>query len=51
MQDNKIIQVEDYKRFVGAETIERVREKVKPLQDLHVVNVVMCQDIVSTPVA
>ncbi len=34
-----IVQIEDYEQFVGAETIERIREKAKPLQGLHVVNV------------
>ena len=35
----RIVQVEDYEQFVGAETIRRIREKAKPLQGLHVVNV------------
>jgi trehalose synthase len=39
MEDNRIVQVEDYEQFVGAETIERIREKSRQLQDLHVVNV------------
>jgi len=39
MQHRRIVQVEDYEQFVGAETIERIREKAKPLQDLHVTNV------------
>ena len=34
-----IVQIEDYEQFVGAETIKRIREKSKPLQGLHVVNV------------
>jgi len=34
----RIVQVEDYEQFVGAETIRRIREKAKPLQGLHVVN-------------
>jgi trehalose synthase len=34
-----IVQIEDYKALVGAEIIERIRAKAKPLQDLHVVNV------------
>ena len=34
-----IVQIEDYEQFVGVETIERIREKSKPLQGLHVVNV------------
>jgi trehalose synthase len=39
MEDDGIVQVEDYEKFVGAETIERIREKARLLQDLHVVNV------------
>jgi len=39
MKHRGIVQVEDYEQFVGAETIERIREKAKPLQDLHVANV------------
>lgn len=33
------VAVEDYEPLVGAETIERIRTKVKALGDLHVVNV------------
>jgi len=29
----------DYKQYVGAETIERIRKKAEPLKDLHIVNV------------
>ena len=39
MGDNGIVQVEDYEQFVGAKTIERIRDKASLLQDLHVVNV------------
>jgi len=39
MQYHRITQLEDYEQFVGAETIERIREKARPVQDLHVVNV------------
>ena len=35
----RIIQVEDYEKFVGAETIERIREKARPLKGLHVTHV------------
>jgi trehalose synthase len=34
--DYRIVQVEDYAQFVGTETVERVREKARPLQDLRV---------------
>jgi trehalose synthase len=39
VEQRRTVQVEDYERFVGRETIERIREKAKPLQDLHVVDV------------
>ena len=39
MERHRTIQVEDYEKFVGAETVERIREKAKLLQGLHVVNV------------
>ena len=35
----RIVQIEDYEQFVGAETNERIRQKSKPLQGLHVANV------------
>jgi trehalose synthase len=35
----KIIELEDYEKLVGAETIGRIRKKAEPLKDLHVVNV------------
>jgi trehalose synthase len=34
-----IVQVEDYEKLVGAETIDRIRKKARSLQHLHVVNV------------
>src|SRR4030043_964733 len=34
-----ITQIEDYEKFVGAETIERIKKKAKSLQHLHVANV------------
>lgn len=39
MQHHRIIQLGEYERFVGAETIERIRKKARQVQDLHVVNV------------
>ena len=39
VQDRRIVQVEDYEQFVGSETIERVKEKAKPLHDLRVAHV------------
>lgn len=32
----KLPRVEDYERLVGAATVERIKEKAKPLQDLHI---------------
>ncbi len=36
---HRIIRIEDYEQHAGAETVERILKKAKPLQDLHVVNV------------
>ena len=35
----KIAQIEDYEQFVGPESIERILEKARKLDGLHVVNV------------
>lgn len=35
----KLIELKDYEKIVGKEPIERIREKAKPLQGLHVVHV------------
>lgn len=35
----KIIQVEDFEKYAGAETVERIINKAKPLRDMHVVHV------------
>ena len=39
MSRNRIVLVEDYKKLVGAKTVERIREKAKLLRDRHIVNV------------
>jgi trehalose synthase len=39
LKSYRVTQIEDYKRFVGAETIDRIRKKAKSLQHLHVANV------------
>lgn len=39
MQHYRITRLKDYEQFVGMETVERIRNKAKQLQDLHVVNV------------
>jgi trehalose synthase len=35
----RTVQIEDYEPLVGAESIERILRKAKPLHDLHVVNI------------
>jgi len=39
MNPQRIVQVEDYEKFVGPETIERIHRKAKSLQNLHVAHV------------
>jgi len=39
MEQHRIPQIEDYEKFVGAETIERIQKKARSLRHLHVVNV------------
>jgi trehalose synthase len=39
MRHHRIVQLEDYRQFVGIETLERIGEKAKALRDLHVVNI------------
>ena len=39
MQQYRLVQIEDYEQFVGAETVERIRKKAKPLHGLHVAHV------------
>ncbi|HDO36840.1 MAG TPA: glycosyltransferase [Nitrospirae bacterium] len=39
MENQRVIKVEDYERYVGAETVERILRKAGPLQDLHIVNI------------
>jgi len=34
-RSHRLVQVEDYEQFVGAEAVERVRDKAQPLQGLH----------------
>lgn len=35
----ELVTVEDYERFIGPETLERLREKAKPLQAMHIAHV------------
>ncbi len=39
MKHHKIVQVEDYEKYAGAQTVERIIKKARLLQDMHVVNV------------
>ena len=39
IEEHRIVQVEDYEQFVGAGVVERVKEKARSLQDLHVAHV------------
>lgn len=38
-QNHKLVHVEDYETYVGADTIERIYRKAQSLQDLHIVHV------------
>jgi trehalose synthase len=38
-RDHRLVQVEDYEQFVGGQMIERIREKAKALEFLHIANV------------
>jgi trehalose synthase len=35
----RVVHIEDYQPLIGAEAVERILKKAKPLRDLHVVNV------------
>jgi trehalose synthase len=36
---SRLIQIEDYAPFIGAEAVDRIRQKAKPLQGLHIAHV------------
>ena len=36
---HRLIQLEDYQQFIGAEAVQRIRKKVKKLGHMHIVNV------------
>ena len=38
-EDRTIVRVEDYESLVGPETVERVKEKARPLRNVHVAHV------------
>jgi trehalose synthase len=39
MRHHRLIHIEEYRPFVGEETINRIKKKSKDLQDFHVVNI------------
>jgi trehalose synthase len=39
LRHHPIHQIEEYERFVGAETIDRIRKKAEPLRDLRIAHV------------
>ena len=39
LRHHRIVHVDQYKKLVGTETIERLKKKAKPLRDMHIVNV------------
>ncbi len=36
---SRLVGIDDYEQFVGAETIARIRKKAEPLQDTHITNI------------
>jgi trehalose synthase len=39
LRHHRIVHIDQYKRLVGAETVDRIKQKAKPLQSMHLVNV------------
>jgi len=39
MADQNLVKIDDYKRYVDAHIVERIREKARPLQSLHITHV------------
>ncbi len=39
MQQRDIVTIEDYEKHIGAEAVERIKSKARPLREFHVVNV------------
>jgi trehalose synthase len=39
LEPKRIVRIEDFEPYVGAETVERILEKAKPLRDMHVANI------------
>ena len=36
---HRMVSIDDYEKYVGAETVDRIRNKAVPFQDLHVANI------------
>jgi len=39
LRHHRIVHIDQYKQLVGAETVDRIKKKAKPLQGMHLVNV------------
>lgn len=39
LTEPQMMRVDDYEPFIGPETVQRIKETARPLQDLHVVNI------------
>ncbi len=39
MKRHKLVQIDDYEPLVGSATVKRIKEKARPLRNLHLVNV------------
>jgi hypothetical protein len=44
-----LIRAEDYAPFIGAEAVERIRQKAKPLQGVHVAQIDTPADLPDHP--
>jgi hypothetical protein len=36
---SRIVRLEDYEKYVGPETVERIQKKATPLRDIHIANI------------
>ena len=39
IEPKKVMRIEDFERYVGAETVERILRKAEPLRDMHITHV------------
>jgi trehalose synthase len=39
IEPKRIVRIEDFERYVGGETVERILRKAKPLRDMHITHV------------